>query len=268
MAALADGKADFVALGRPLLADPDWPARVLSKMPVRLCIACNTCVDTMRAGEKLRCLVNPETGRERAARQSPALPQGRKIAVLGAGPAGLTYASLMGEGNRVTVFEKAPCAGGSFLLAGEAPKFQEVEANPLSLKRYVNSMEALCRQAGVSFQFNFDLDRDRAALQEFDLIVLATGAIYRWKARHPIEWLLRSRLLHLPILCTLASSPRFRHWFYYKARRSAAESIRKKLDVEAPVIVIGDARKPGKSQEAILSAYEAATGRTESDHQE
>ena len=124
VAAVADGHADFVALGRPLLADPQWVAKTMRGEAVRMCVACNTCVDGMREGSRLHCLVNPVTGRERAYEQaasSTSAPQGLRIAVIGAGPAGLSYASLAGRGNDVTVFEKAPVSGGAFRLAGLAP---------------------------------------------------------------------------------------------------------------------------------------------------
>jgi 2,4-dienoyl-CoA reductase-like NADH-dependent reductase (Old Yellow Enzyme family) len=62
--AIASGKADFIALGRPLLADPDWVARTERGEEVRRCLACNTCVDGMREGRQLHCLVNPLAGRE------------------------------------------------------------------------------------------------------------------------------------------------------------------------------------------------------------
>ena len=64
--AVEKGRADFVALGRPLLADPDWVNKVAEDRQVRLCISCNTCVDGMRAGRELHCLVNARTGRELA----------------------------------------------------------------------------------------------------------------------------------------------------------------------------------------------------------
>src|SRR5262249_61353242 len=63
-AALASGKADFVSLGRALIADPDWVEKVRRGEPVRRCLACNTCVNEMRGGAKLRCVVNGAAGQE------------------------------------------------------------------------------------------------------------------------------------------------------------------------------------------------------------
>src|SRR5438552_12266195 len=63
--AVASGSADFVALGRSLIADPDWVAKLARNEPIRCCLACNTCVNEMRGGTQLRCVVNGAAGRER-----------------------------------------------------------------------------------------------------------------------------------------------------------------------------------------------------------
>ena len=176
-AAVAEGACDFVALGRPLLADADWVRKVKTGVPVRRCIACNTCISTMRSGAPLYCLVNAETGREEEyADKSP--PKGRRIAVVGAGPAGLTYASLVGAHNRVTVFERGPSPGGALRLAGLAPRFQEVAAENGSLARYVAGLEAAYLHAGVGMRYGVDVVTHPEVLTGFDLVVVATGAEY------------------------------------------------------------------------------------------
>lgn len=260
--AVEEGDADFVALGRPLLADPAWTNKVLRGETVRMCVACNTCVDSMRAGERLQCLVNPITGRERefaeAKRLGSTLPVGRKIAVIGAGPAGLSYAAIVCKTNSVTIFEKAAVAGGAFRLAGLAPRFQEVEANPMPLLRFVDGLVRSCREAGATFVFNCDVGREPERLDGFDIVVLAVGARYR-PAFRVLPALLRLGVARLPGLRRLASKPFLRDWFYHRARRSAADQLRRKLG-SARVIVIGDALEPGKSAPAIRSAFDAAYG--------
>ena len=255
--AIADGHADFIALGRPLLADPDWVSRAARGEPVRMCIACNTCVDGMRMGQRLHCLVNPVTGRETRYRgEEEALPQGLRIAVVGAGPAGLSYASLVARRNTVTIFEKAAEPGGSFRLAGLAPRFQGVEASPGPLLRYIDRLEQRCREEGATFEFSSDVVRAPERLAGFDLVVVATGATYR-PGLGLIPALLRAGALRLPGLARLATSPAVRDWFYTRARRPAADGLRRRLG-RAEIVVIGDALRPGKSDAAILSAFEAA----------
>src|SRR5439155_1928182 len=103
--AVAGGKTDFVALGRTLIADPQWVEKLRRGEPIRRCIACNTCINEMRGGARIGCVVNAAAGREtRYAHPTP--PRGERIAVIGAGPAGLTYSSLVADGNEVSVFEK------------------------------------------------------------------------------------------------------------------------------------------------------------------
>ena len=129
--AVAAGKTDFVALGRTLIADPQWVEKLRRGEPIRRCLACNTCINEMRGGAGIGCVVNGAAGREALfADRKP--PRGERIAVIGAGPAGLTYASLVADGNDVTVFEKDKRPGGAFRYAGKAPLFQEVEASEAS----------------------------------------------------------------------------------------------------------------------------------------
>ena len=260
--AVEDGHADFVALGRPLLADAEWVRKAQAGKPVRMCIACNSCVDGMRMGGKLHCLVNAATGRELTLANTEAaqvpVETGQKMAVIGAGPAGLTYASLVAGHNDVTVFERGSRAGGSFLLAGLAPKFQEVDANPASLERYVARLEQACRDKDVKFEFDCDVERTPERLAGFDVIVIATGVAYRWGIGGAVAAALKRGLFGLATLRALASEPRLRDWFYYKARISTAHAIKSHLPASACIIVIGDAKSPGKSAEAILSAFEAA----------
>jgi NADPH-dependent glutamate synthase beta subunit-like oxidoreductase len=214
----------------------------------------------MRSGERLHCLVNPATGRERlygtTAEQANRVPNGLKIAVVGTGPAGLSYAALVAHRNVVVVFEKNDTAGGAFRLAGLAPKFQGVAASPTSLLRYIASLERRCREAGAAFVFGCDIARAVGRLEGFDLIVLATGAEYR-AGLGLIPALLRAGLARLPGLRTVASNPVIREWFYHRARASSARQLQRRLG-NKHVLVIGDASTPGKSDAAIRSAFDAA----------
>lgn len=256
IAAIEEGRADFIALGRPLLADPEWVVKVASGRQVRLCLACNTCVDGMRTGRKLRCLVNPTTGRELEFAGRPLARSGQRIAVVGAGPAGLTYAALMASANHVTVFERSTEVGGAFRLAGLAPRFQGVEADPASLIAYVQGLRRACEEQGVVFRLGCDPEASPSLLAGFDHVVVATGARYRWGLGGLVECALTSGLVRRWPWARLATADRVRDAFYYRLRRARDPAGRFGRAVE----VIGDAHAPGKSEQAILSAYAAAYG--------
>src|ERR1700728_4760553 len=255
-AAVADGKTDFIALGRTLVADPQWVEKVARGEPIRRCLACNTCINEMRGGARIGCVVNGAAGRETLF-ADPHPPRGERIAVIGAGPAGLTYASLVAANNTVTVFEKAQHAGGSFRYAGKAPLFQEVEANQKSFERYITDMVASCKLNGVAFRFGADVTRLGDELAAFDRVVIATGAAYRSGLGPFAAWALDSGTARWPGVVRLLSNAKLRDWFYYRARRASTGRFKRLTRPGQTTIVIGDAIKAGKSKQAITSAFEA-----------
>jgi dimethylglycine catabolism A len=255
-AAVAAGKTDFIALGRTLIADPQWVEKLRRNEPVRRCLACNTCINEMRGGARIGCVVNGAAGRETMF-ADPRPPRGERIAVIGAGPAGLTYASLVAKGNEVTVFEKDTCAGGAFRQAGKAPLFQEVEASEASFQRYIDDLVALCIGHGVTFRFATAVTSSEQ-LGTFERIVIASGARYRF-GLGPIA----TRVMDLgagrwPGISRVFSMPTLRDWFYYRARRGTADRLLRLANEKQAVVVIGDAVRAGKSKPAIASAFEAA----------
>ena len=256
-AAVASGKTDFVALGRTLVADPQWVDKVARGEPIRRCLACNTCINEMRGGARIGCVVNGAPGRETLFAH-PQPPRGERIAVIGAGPAGLTYAALVAEENTVTVFEKGKRAGGSFRYAGKAPLFQEVEASEESFARYIADLVAACEIKGVVFRLATDVNDLPGLLAPFDRIVIATGAAYRCGLGGVANWLLDHDLARAPGVARLVSWPALREWFYYRARRATGESFEGLARPGQTVMVIGDAVRAGKSKQAISSAFEAA----------
>ncbi|MCX7311640.1 MAG: NAD(P)-binding protein [Alphaproteobacteria bacterium] len=256
-AAVASGKCDFIALGRTLVADPQWVAKLRRDEPIRRCLACNTCIDGMRSGAGLSCVVNGAAGRESMFADS-APPLGERIAVIGAGPAGLTYASLTAADNAVTVFEKDTRAGGAFRYAGMAPMFNDVGTNPASFERYIRDMVAACQRKRVTFRFDTDVTKAPDLLAPFDRIVVATGAAYPFGTGALAMRLLDRGAGHWPVVSQVMTSPKVRNWFYYSARKPTADDFTSLAKPGQIVMVIGDAKKPGKSKEAVASAFEAA----------
>jgi dimethylglycine catabolism A len=256
-AAVEDGKADFIALGRTQIAEPEWTVKLARGEPARRCLSCNTCVDKMRGGARIGCVVNGSAGREKLF-ESARPPRGERIAVIGAGPAGLTYASLVVEGNTVTVFERATEVGGSFRFAGKAPLFQGVVASEESLARYIDQLHRACVAKNVAFVFNTDIARAPELLKDFDRIVIATGASYRFGLGPIAIAVLSLGAARWPLLRRAFEQPKFRDWFYYRAREATASSLKRLARPGQKVIAIGDAVTAGKSKAAITSAFEAA----------
>ena len=116
---LAEGHADLVAMGRPLLADPELPEKARSGRAgeVRLCISCQNCIDSMEVRDGMDCAINPRSGREVELR-AQAAPRPRRVLVIGGGPGGLEAARVAAErGHRVTLFERNGHLGGALVAA-------------------------------------------------------------------------------------------------------------------------------------------------------
>ena len=256
--ALSDGTADFVALGRPLLADPLWVEKAARGETVRLCIACNTCVDGMRAGERLHCYVNPRTGRELDWADRKLRRRGQRIAVIGAGPAGLTYAAEAAAANEVTVFERETDIGGAFRLAGLAPRFQGVEARPDTLIAFIEGLASRCRELGATIELGTDPVRHPSRLGGFDHVVIATGASYPAGLGRAVGAALRTGLVRRSPLRRIAEWDGVRDWFYYRARSATGEAVKARLPAGISAETIGDALSPGKGDAAIISGFHAA----------
>jgi 2-enoate reductase len=135
--AIAEGKADLVALGKSLLADPAWVKKTQSGVPERIrpCIGCHdACMGRVTKGKPLSCAVNPATGRERAYRL-PRAESPRNVWVVGGGAAGMEAARVSAlRGHRVTLYEKSEALGGHMVEAS-VPSFKKDVARLLTWYR-------------------------------------------------------------------------------------------------------------------------------------
>ncbi|KAB7766325.1 NADPH-dependent 2,4-dienoyl-CoA reductase [Xanthomonas maliensis] len=166
---LAEGAADLVSLARPLLADPHWANKASAGRPqaINTCIACNqACLDHVFENKRASCLVNPRAAHETELVYTPTGTP-KRIAVVGAGPAGLACATVAAErGHRVTLFDAAEEIGGQFNVAKRIPGKEEFDE---TLRYFRHRIEA------TRVELRLRTPVQAADLLAFDEIVLATG---------------------------------------------------------------------------------------------
>ncbi len=166
---LADGKADMVSLARPLLADPDWAnkSRAGKSHAINTCIACNqACLDHVFENKNASCLVNPRACAETELVYTKTYAA-KRVAVVGAGPAGLACATVAAErGHRVTLFDAANEIGGQFNYAKRIPGKEEFHE---TLRYFRHKLE----ETGVEVKLATQATAE--TLGGFDEVVLATG---------------------------------------------------------------------------------------------
>ena len=177
---LQEGKADFIGMARPLLADPELPQKAMSgnSNRIRPCIGCNQgCLDNVFQLKPVSCLVNAEAGREvvlaeLALNNPPA--QTQQILVIGAGAAGMEFARVATlRGHKVTIWEESDKSGGQLALAAAPPGRRDF----LYFGTYLANS---CQDLGVIIQYNVKATAEMilSTVQngEFNRVVIATGA--------------------------------------------------------------------------------------------
>ncbi|MDC6133898.1 NADPH-dependent 2,4-dienoyl-CoA reductase, partial [Burkholderia gladioli] len=172
---LADGACDMVSMARPFLADADFvrKAREGRGDEINTCIGCNqACLDHTFAGKVTSCLVNPRACHETEIVIAPA-GQRKRIAVVGAGPAGLACAVTAAErGHEVTLIEAAAEIGGQFNLAKKVPGKEEFHETLRYFRRRIES-------TGVTLRLGERASGEALLREQFDEVVVATGIVPR-----------------------------------------------------------------------------------------
>ena len=168
---VTSGVADIVLLGRTLIAEPDWPRKVQERRfdELRPCIACNACVDLVGKGDRARCSVNPEVGRELTWAVERA-PVSRKVMVIGSGPAGMEAARIARlRGHDVSIWERDSQLGGKLEVAGLAPSKREV----LRFREY---QSRVLGELGVDIRLGMSVTPRHIEQARPDVVLVATGA--------------------------------------------------------------------------------------------
>ncbi len=169
---LAEGKADLIAMGRALIADPYLPlkARQGRMEDIRKCLACNHCrMRIIQLNKTMRCSINPEAGREREARISIS-PKPKKVLIAGGGPGGMEAARVLTlRGHRVTLYEKGETLGGQVNLALLPPHKEE-------LRNILDYLVPQMRKLNVKVCLQKEVTEKTIKEENPDVIILATGA--------------------------------------------------------------------------------------------
>lgn len=172
---IADGEADLVSMARPMLADPEFvnKARQGLRKQINVCIGCNqACLDHTFSGRRSSCLVNPQACHETELVYTQT-KQAKNIAVIGSGPAGLSFAIVAAQrGHRVSLYDAADKIGGQFNIAKQVPGKEEFQE---TLDYYQAQLERL----NIDVHLNTKVSADTLLQQKYHEIILATGIVPR-----------------------------------------------------------------------------------------
>ena len=170
-AIIRDGKADLVCMGRGLLADPEMPKKAQEGKldDIRICIACNTCMESIFRKGRVECLVNPTLGREKEMEMRPAEKR-KKVMIVGGGPGGLHagWVAAM-RGHEVHLYERQSRLGGQLNL-GSVTKYKK------EILTLIEFQKKQVEKAGIQVHLNAEVTPEMVKLEKPDVVILSTGA--------------------------------------------------------------------------------------------
>ena len=179
---LREGKADLIAMGRPLIADPDLPNKALNGQlkDIRYCISCNHCLDSTWELD-CSCTINPAFGREKVFEIVPAAKT-KRVMVIGGGLAGMEAARVCAlRGHQVTLYEENTELGGQWLLAAIPPHKQGYSST-------VDYLSGQLEKLGVRIELGKKVTMGIVEAQSPDVAVIATGAVQFVPPIPGVEW--------------------------------------------------------------------------------
>jgi len=169
---IADGKTDIVNLGRPLIADPEFPRKALAGKldEIKKCIACNQgCFDEVFAGRKVSCLVNPMAGRETELQILP-VSKPRKVMVIGGGPAGMECARVLTmRGHSVSLYEQNSTLGGQLNQIASVPNRSE-------FNELVKFLSLQMERLSIKVNLNTKVTPELVKSEQPDVVIVSTGS--------------------------------------------------------------------------------------------
>ena len=174
---LANGWADFVAMGRPLMADPDMPNKYAHNLPEehRPCLRCDTCTKHLFIPKPIWCAVNPMSAMVNELRDGviPKAPVKKRAAVIGAGPGGVqAMMTLADRGHDVTLYEAGDTVGGSVIEAARPP----MKIDCADYLKWLRCQVVKYEKAGVRVLMHTKVTKEILDQEEYDAVIIAIGA--------------------------------------------------------------------------------------------
>ena len=239
---ISEGKADLVCIGRGLLADPEMPKKAKEGRldDIRICIACNTCMESIFRKGRIECLVNPSLGREEEMKIRPA-DTPKKVMVVGGGPGGLNVAWVAAKrGHDVHLYEKESILGGQLNLGG-------ISSYKKELLNLIEFQRRQIKKFGVKCHINFQVTYDTVKEESPDVVILATGSK---PITPPVKGIDKSIILALPDILT-DDKPEGRKIVIIGGGFTGCEVALHLSDNGCPVTIVEQSPKIGGQMESV-----------------